>query len=337
VVVEHGSYRLAFLDGLFHSPPFGIQRRSDSAPIFYFYRLASRGIRDELSDQETIEPLRSAAMLHSIIIPHRNRASRLRLCVGSILRSACASLTCYDFEIIVSDQHSSVSESDDLQTMLPIIRLVRDSMPLPNAEAPAIFNKGRAINRGIEAAHGDVLTFLDCDAIVGERFMAGAQWLVDHPDITRLCYRVRYLPPDVLDIPASEWPTRCHEFFRRYDEYPVGYEAYGAPEIRATGCWDENLAFGNSQFSIRPDVLGDLRCDEAFLGAGFEDLDFIMSIWQKVGRNYKGVIRTEGDESMFHIRNIRADEKGWGEAIFNQWNKARYYRKWPIGKECPVT
>jgi len=252
--------------------------------------------------------------MHSIIIPHRNRSKLLALCLWSIERSAreCRN---DDYEIIVSDQGS-----DRLPPLLSKARLIRDSSPLSRFQtkdgSKEFFCKGRAVNRGIEAAEGDVLTFLDADAVAGRRWISGAEWLRDHPEVTRLCYRVRMVHETSLDD-VDAW-------FAQYDALPLAFEGYCAPEIAATGCGNSNLVFGNSQFSIRRDVLGDVRCDERYIGAGYEDLQFIRAIWRRAGENYKGVIRTEADEALLHIFSTR--EPDWHDAEVNRANRMRYLR-----------
>ncbi len=274
---------------------------------------------------------------HSIIVPHRNRLQRLALCVWSIERSAriCG---IDDYEIIVADQGSI--------GILPVgvtgkVRIVSDLRPMSMVDTPkgpvALFNKPRAINRGIKAAQGDVLTFLDADAVVGGRWLTGAEWLAsdEGADTTRLCYRVRILPEETADElgPGPQADQKVGEWFRRYDEgklFTRGHEGYAAPEINATGCWDPRLTFGNSQFSIRGDVLGDLRCDETYIGAGYEDLEFIQSIWRQAGVDYSGVIRTKADEAMFHIYSVR--ESDWHNADANQVNRERYRQSLSLSK-----
>ena len=109
-----------------------------------------------------------------------------------------------------------------------------------------------------------------------------------------------------------------------------GHEGYASPEINATGCGDPNLTFGNSQFTIRRETLGSLRCDERFKGSGYEDLTFIADIWQRAGDSYKGSIRTKAEHAMFHIRNER--ESDWYNAHLSDINRKLYTEK--LDKPC---
>lgn len=282
--------------------------------------------------------------MQSIILPHRNRPERLGRCISSIILSAYAS-GIEDYEIIVSDQHSEPETLKRLRNNAEGAGFVFLADPDPPflVETPVeVFNKPRAINRGIEAARGDVLTFLDCDAVVGEQFLTGGQWLASEAgkDVTRLCYRVRYVESEIITVMPHKWARQYEELFCRYEDYPRAHEGWMSPEINAVGEWYEEYVrtdqsdkpngplFGNSQFSIRRDVLGDVRCDELFVGAGWEDLDFIMAIWRQTGKRYRGVLRRFADDAMFHVRNVRDD--AWGNGELNEKNRLRYRAKWPM-------
>lgn len=275
--------------------------------------------------------------IHSIIIPHRDRLARLILCIWSIERSAhICGIT--DYEIIVSDQHSSMGAASILAALnyvardMARIRVLGDADPVPTAETPTgvieVFSKTKAINIGIEASQGDVLTFLDADAVVGRRWMEQAAWLSQGwwADTTRLCYRVRIVPKEIGDcVPGPRSGETIDELFERYDEYPRAHEGYASPEINASGCVDPYLTFGNSQFSIRKSTLGSVRCDERFKGSGYEDLTFIADIWKQAGSRYKGIIRTEAEHAMFHVWNTRGP--WWYNSHLTDVNRALFTEK----------
>ncbi len=251
-------------------------------------------------------------MLQSIIIPHRKRLARLSLCLWSIARSAehCRTNP-NDYEILVVDNGSK-----NLPWMPDGVRLIADRSDMP------VFNKPHLLNLGIEQAQGNVLTFIDADALVGIDWMNNAQLLMYEPSITRLCYRVRTLP-DTL-IPALSDKARRDEViayaFRHWFDHPIDHEAYGEPS--ATNKL-EGAVFGNSQFSIRRDVLETVRCNEEYVGRGYEDLCFIRDIAYHVHPNYKGVLIEEADNAMFNIDNGNGGPDWW-VPVFCDRNVKRY-------------
>lgn len=185
---------------------------------------------------------------------------------------------------------------------------------LPN-EGP--FNKAAALNEGINRAccgwvRPDVLTFMDADMLVGPRFLESQQRLMDDPGLTILCYRVRNA--DTADV---DWT--------RYDDYPKAFEAYGDPEHGAAHP-DMRPIFGNSQFSIRREVLDDLRWDEGYAGRGFEDLDMTQQIWQRYGSAYRAEIMTDADHALLHVAH--AYDPGWADRKLTTANLKRYKEKW---------
>ena len=268
-------------------------------------------------------------MLHSIIIPCRDRDANLT--VASIRRSAglCSQSR---YEIIVATE-----QADD----------------------GWLFNKPRLLNWGIERAQGDVLTFLDVDMLVGAKFMATQQYLIEHPDITRLCYRVRQLrmnerftgPENVRAVHVSHdfgsmytpdilsgrpllgggylRVDRLEEWFGRYGSFTRAFEAYGAPDAGSPP-YPGTAVFGNSQFSIRRDVLGDIRFDERFEGAGFEDMDMVATIAERYGRKYQAVIATQPHCALLHIWHGTpkfTPDSPWCNTEANARNKRMYYQK----------
>ncbi len=253
--------------------------------------------------------------LHSIIIPHRNRNENLDLCVWSILRAS--EYGGGDFEVVIVDNSSKtpyVSPSYSWN-----IRVIQDETEMP------LFNKPILSNRGIEEARGDVLTFLDADAIVGTQWLLGAGFLRLYPEIIRLCYRVRYLE----DVPTVEDIAGHFHRYNSRDEsgkpfYKLAWEAYGNP------AWDNKdpsvgKVHGNSQFSITRANLGDLRFDPIFVGRGWEDLDMNARIWKHYGEKYQGSITFEPSRNMFHIRNNPND---WLDLEQNYKNLDEYNRRW---------
>jgi len=242
-------------------------------------------------------------MFHSVLIPHRDRRRHLDICLWSLDRSAGLS-GASDWEVVVVDCGSGELPCGEG----PNIQVVRDT------EAPREFNKSRAYNLGIEAARGDVLTFLDADAVVGKLFMEGVQCLAEER-LDRCCYRVRYLPmaeAETLGAPATR-AERADELFDRYPEFGMGLEAYRSFHLdirRHPKIGGE--PWGNSQFSITREKLGDVRYDEE-IGWGIEDIDMNMMLQAKFGDGYRACIFTDPDHAMFHQEH---PERPWNNNGF---------------------
>jgi len=95
-------------------------------------------------------------------------------------------------------------------------------------------------------------------------------------------------------------------------------------------CRKENILphFGNSQFAITREKLGDLRFNEEYEGAGYEDIWMNREIWRKYGLEYRTIEATEPAYNMLHLAHPR-DEKnmpGWREKEYLNRNKRRYDR-----------
>ena len=91
----------------------------------------------------------------SVIIPVRKDPS-IRACLEAVLGQARAP----SFEVLVV-------ENDETQELRPLIA----EHPVAYACEPAV-GSYRARNRGIRAAQGDVLAFLDADCVPGANWLA---------------------------------------------------------------------------------------------------------------------------------------------------------------------
>jgi glycosyltransferase involved in cell wall biosynthesis len=252
--------------------------------------------------------------MNSIIIPHRGREDYLYLCLASIEHSSrhCKGV---DYEVIVAN--NGVLDDDLPITEFNNVRVVQDDCDMP------VFNKSKLLNLGIEDAYGDVLTFLDCDAIVGEHWL-GSDVAMSLRAPTRLCYRVKYYPDKIgsqKDQNALEEAALCeiyenkpieaafHWLFDKWNDLDQAWEGHGHPGIN--GKRGGKTIHGNSQFSITRENLGDLRFDERYCGKGMEDLDFNQQIFEKFGKNYSGYLDTRSDYGIIHLRHpYESDWKG---------------------------
>ena len=260
---------------------------------------------------------------HSILIPHRGRQKYLDLCLWSIHRSAAACGS-PEYETIVTE---------------PI-------------DPDTVFNKSALHNIAVVDARGDVLSFVDADMLVGERWMEGVGKLVEDPRIVRLCYRVRRLSrgrteelfgmrgdsegrPVVRELDqyrdeAAISLLRRNAFikilFDLYDHFELAAEAYRAPDRcdRAQeALTHKHLVYGNSQFSITREKLADIRYDERYEGKGREDWEIARQMQRRYGDDYRGFIWTDADHAMFHIWHDHDDcWETWANPKFakRQWD-----------------
>jgi hypothetical protein len=187
------------------------------------------------------------------------------------------------------------------------------------------FNKPILQNAGIEHSKGEVLTFLDADALVGENFFDAASLSLSRR-LTKVCYRVRVLPESALgdleDAAGKEAETIAR-WFDNWDSYAKAVEAYESPTCFKNKGGDP--VFGNSQFSIARNKLGDLRFDARFESAGYEDLWMNREIAYRNGETYQALMVTDPDHAMFHIRNTR--EPDWCDPVANLNNTLIYERE----------
>ena len=242
-------------------------------------------------------------MLHSIIIAHRNRNAHLEECCASI--RASAAVTGQKYEIIVADNGSATIPAGAIDR-----EIIIDRSPME------LFNKPRLLNLGIAAAGGDILSFLDADAIVGAKWLWGAR-AARRRHLTMVCYRVRYLTP----AEPVDWSL--------YEKKWKGYEAYNTPTYnpveppaRRPGLW----VFGNSQFTIARDKLADLRFDEGYAGRGCEDLDMMFQVWIRHKPEYRAMIWTKAPFAILCRRHEY--EEGWKDRNASARNWALFINKW---------
>lgn len=260
-------------------------------------------------------------MHHSIVIPHRRRVWNLAACLRSLQRSADATGV-HDYEVIVVNDR----EEPLLRSVFPttphlrIIDLYRASKP---------FNKCILQNVGIEASSGSVLSFLDADAVVGR------DWLLNVCDrldgLTKLCYRVRRIPCNISCLVGADDEHFDREAVWAFENwttlgtaFPLAFEGREKPETDRP--YGEPL-FGNSQFSIRREVLGDLRFDEEYEGAGFEDIAMNRAIWRQHYTTYRADMPTEPERCILHISHSRlcSEQPHWRHPEFLTRNMRRYY------------
>lgn len=273
--------------------------------------------------------------MHSIIIANRGREKTLRWTVHSIDRGWQPEFGPYEILIV---QTGDGPPADYYAT--PAVRVV------PHKQPDAFYNKGRAQNAGIESARGELLSFLDAEMLVGRDWFAETSRRMSLANPlgvpTRLNYRVRYLRlarttaentayvVGLLDGSPDPF-GQIDRWFSEYERFSPAYEAYGTPDWGSRPDRNRRPIFGNSQFTIRREALGDLRFNEEINGFGFEDLWMMHALWDRHGDDYQGQIVTGRHQALLHIHHPQHLVAGdsWFSPAANQRNKQIYERDWP--------
>ncbi|WEF35674.1 glycosyltransferase family 2 protein [Pseudoduganella chitinolytica] len=127
-------------------------------------------------------------MLCSVVVPVYNKAAYLELAITSVLKQ-----THQDWELILVDDGSTDNSVEVIRRFTdPRIRLVQQ----PNGGV------SRARNRGIDAAKGELVCFLDADDWYGPHYLAAhAEMATRHPDQQYFATCFRW----VRDYVAAEW------------------------------------------------------------------------------------------------------------------------------------
>jgi glycosyltransferase involved in cell wall biosynthesis len=237
----------------------------------------------------------------SVIIPHRNRHEGLARCVevlGQVLLP--------DDEIIIADGGSIVPV--ECAMVLPL------NAKVVTRPCGDIFNKCALQNAGIDAASGNVLAFIDADALVGPDWRKSFGPIERDTSLTKVCYRVRLESPQ-----RAEWPG----VFDRYDTLHCRYEGRGTAEKE---CYDEKRKplFGNSHFAILRINLRGLRFNEDFVGAGYEDIWMNRELWRVHGDAYRAVMPADPRQNIVNLSHGR-EHKEWRTREILAENRKRYY------------
>src|SRR5271170_1724815 len=125
----------------------------------------------------------STGPVFSVVIPVFNGGEYLERAIASVLRQ-----TLRDFEVIVVDDGSTDGAVDRAM-------LIKDSrltiLSQPNAGAPT------ALNRGVSAARGEYIAFLDADDLwAPDKLQRQAESLIAHPEVDVTFTGLIYVGPD---------------------------------------------------------------------------------------------------------------------------------------------
>ena len=272
-------------------------------------------------------------MLHTIIIPHRNRNLRLKWCLWSIEESERRTgIT--DYQVIVVDADS------DVEPPMP-----ERGHVLNAHQIGPLFNKSRMLAVGMALAPKEttVFTFLDADALVGPQWLEGVSCLGWHAP-TLLFYRVRLLPAQFLsdlEQHADQAVLLYNHWLKDYSRYVISAEMHATPDQNVRGPQRPPpfgaKVLGNSQLSIRRDVLGDACWDPAYAGWGHEDKAFIRDVWRRHRGQYCGAMLTAPEFAMFHVnhpRDLSADDEWFNEEAVKKNRDLYASTQEPLACEC---
>lgn len=186
-------------------------------------------------------------MRFSIIIPTYNRVDLLRETLDSLSRKDTRI-----HEIIVIDDGSSDATVEFIKRTHPDVKLLCQKNSGP----------GSARNRGIEAATGDWITFLDSDDL-------WFPWTLDHYEtaITETCAEILFAKPfrftSVGDLVSLIDAIADRELsWRVFKDYFASGNAWR---------W-----WGASSFAVRRESIGVARFSESFING--EDSDWVMKL-----------------------------------------------------------
>lgn len=293
-------------------------------------------------------------MLHSVIIPHRNRNDDLRHCLWALNESykACG-LGRDDVEVVVVDTRSDkvpsicggVSRTQlvyDHNTLKTVKITHEHPGKVSTTTTHKVYCKTAALNVGMDAANGELLTFLDADMLVGPRFLHA--WLDgEPPEITKLAYRVRRIDDAGMKLLAEKGPGAQAEIRKRWGHFSLATEIYVTPEEsdiargqvkcappneKDPGPADPRRIIGNSQFTIPRANLGDRRWNEDYIGAGSEDLEMLRGIWDDHdGWNggHQAVLATEADYGILMLPTVDNGQPDWRPPGLGEMNRRRYF------------
>ncbi len=188
-------------------------------------------------------------MYISVLIPTKNRSLKL----GRTLQGLCSqSVSGRAFEVIVVDNGSDDQTS---RTVLSYtnrfdhLKLLKESKP----------GAAAARNRGMQVSQGDVIVFLDDDVIPDDH------WLEEHVKSHR-----QYPDAAVLGCVRFPWTGNESAFHSMLTHRPELLQSYQFPDSLNVPF----LHFYTCNLSVPRSFLSKGEAfDEAFTGAGFEDIE----------------------------------------------------------------
>jgi len=238
----------------------------------------------------------------SLVITTYNRPDAL----AAVLQ-ACFLQTDKNFEIIIADDGSAAN------TGACIARLAADApVPLSHVWQPDLgFRAARARNRGILAARGEYIVFLDGDCIPQRDFIArhralsrcGA--LVSGSRILLSAALTSHVLAEGID-PATASPATCLRWRLRGDSNKALQLLVRWPDLGRTSKRFRWRRIKSCNLAVwRSDLEGVNGFDESFTGWGYEDSDLVLRLF------HAGVLRKDGAfaTEVFHLWHREADRE----------------------------
>jgi hypothetical protein len=219
----------------------------------------------------------------AVLIPHCRRNADLERCLRSVVRSTES--TGIAARIYVADPDEPCWDH-------PLISWVGVPETTP-------YNKSLSSNAALDAALADgceVVACIDCDMIVGRRWLAACR-CARRSHLHRVAFAVKRLPhadPDDID-----WDTASRRF-----------ESWGIPWCDRSQHRDRKAVrramqpYGCSAWAARPAALMGQRWDEKMTGHGFEDLEYTCRVAAKIGpKKWRAVLFDSAATAIWHVEH----------------------------------
>ena len=260
-----------------------------------------------------------ASMRASVILPTKDRGPEIEPTLQALLEQDLAQS---DYEVLIVDNASSDKNAQLLRTWAerhaPLLRYHPEPEPGLNL----------ARNAGIRAATGEVLAFLDDDAVAPRHWLRELlQCLADHPKTWavggRIVSQFTSAPPawldDSLAIYLSDFDRGEHSRPLHFDDYPRGANmAFRREAFEECGGFASNL-----------DRKGDLLLS-------YGDIEMCYRV-EQAGHEVRYAPKADvqhlirGDRLSFDWFARRAYWQGRSQALFERMHFGRWHllRKWP--------
>lgn len=211
----------------------------------------------------------------SIVIATHNRAEILKTCLEKLMHQEGV-----DFEVIVVDDGST----DGTEGVVSQFRAGLDSsasvgmtdgvgMTKLNYIKQPASHQGVARNRGVDAASGEIIVFINDDIFVEPRFLQKhLDRHTDHPD------------ENVVVLGFTTWdPALEVNDYMRFLEHSGWQFGYRFLQPKMIGLAEPYKFFYTSNISLKKSFFEKERFDESFTEYGWEDIEMGYRLWKNHG------------------------------------------------------